>query len=241
MAVSSFVRTITSARSRLTSPGKYARSVARSGIHQHDLPDRGKERPIIVAPIPDDDVGPFFRLVHNLSIVHAGVDRTSCRQMRLIPPVPQSVQPAASRSASDSNRCTACCEITIGHRVPHDGNPQPPPVGGSPGTRRATGLCRRRSWLHRSRRPASSPTTWWNGPQQREIRPAAKTREACCINHAGDITEAKTTNSICCDLISRSVPVRHKSECRWDTRGRPAAGYRPEMFRDLRRGKAITR
>ena len=54
------------------------------GVSHHDLKVSGVEGCVVVAAVPENEIGFFFGLAQDFLVVHAGVDDSSLPEVRLV-------------------------------------------------------------------------------------------------------------------------------------------------------------
>jgi hypothetical protein len=152
------------------------------GIGDCDMQIGTKKREIVVAAVPDDDVGLGVGQAHDCSVVDPGKDQVAGSQMGLVL-LPLLRRAAGSIQIAHGGKPLHAGgrEISVGHRVTQHRDSQAPiahPPRGEPRDRRfaATGP-HRRDCEHRARGPQHrSPR-----PQQREVG-AGRQRAGCQVH-----------------------------------------------------------
>ena len=107
------------------------------GVDHDDLQVGAHEGEVVVASVPDEDVGLLLRLSHDRVVVDTGVDHETLAQVGLVVlPLLHGGLMAVQVVQSGETLHPLLHQVTVGHRMPDDDRPQ---SFGVPAGRRRTG------------------------------------------------------------------------------------------------------
>ena len=160
------------------------------GVGDHDQVVGPEERQIVVAAVPEHDVGLLLAALQDRAVVHPGVNHVPACQVRLVfLASPRSCNRCRSRSANSREALDALRhEVAIGHRVTHHDDPPPRRAQDAAHPPRGLALSRSPCAPRRRRSPARRPRAWWrSGRAAGSRRPQPRARRQVHDLLVGDV------------------------------------------------------